>query len=455
MKILLINQYFWPDVASTSQVLTDLAHHLTAAGHEVHALCSQGQYDPANAPADDPRRAKSRANTDGHASTLPRYEVRQGIHIHRLAATSFGKKHVAGRVLDYLSFHAAIGLRTLLTGWRYDVVITLTTPPLVGLYGSPLTLFSRTKHVAWCMDLHPDCEFELGMMSRRAPLPRLLDFLNGLHFRLADATVALGPYMKQRIVDKGVAPSKVHTIPVWGLDNTSPDDSGDRHDDFPATNPLARELGLEGKFVVMYAGNAGLAHTFDSVCHAAAELARDERIVFLFVGGGRRVQQITRYAQEHALSNIRVMGYFPRHMLRHSLALGDVHLTTLRPNMAGVAVPSKLYGVMAASRPSIFVGPLASESADAIRDANAGIVVAVDDAPGLVHAIRTLADDATLRATMGQAARRAYEQHYNAKVCCDQLLTLLESLSPGTPTARTLPQPVTPPVTKPKLPRAA
>lgn len=453
MKVLLINQYFWPDVASTSQVLTDLAHHLTAAGHEVHALCSQGQYDPANAPADDPRRA----SLEGHASSLPRYEVRQGIHIHRLAATNFGKKHVIGRVLDYLSFHAAIGLRTLLTGWRYDVVITLTTPPLVGLYGSPLTLFSRTKHVAWCMDLHPDCEFELGMMNRRSPLPRLLDFLNGLHFRLADATVALGPYMKQRIVDKGVAPSKVHTIPVWGLDNTSPDDNagGDRHVDSATTNPLARELSLEGKFVVMYAGNAGLAHTFDSVCHAAAELARDPRIVFLFVGGGRRVQQITRYAQEHALPNIRVMGYFPRHMLHHSLALGDVHLTTLRPNMAGVAVPSKLYGVMAASRPSIFVGPLASESADAIRDAGAGLVVAVDDAPALVHAIRTLADNPTLRATMGQAARRAYEQHYNAKVCCDQWLSLLQSLSTKTPSIRATPEPLTSPTTKPKLPRAA
>lgn len=405
MKILFINQYYWPDYAATSQMLADLAEHLAAAGHEVTVLCSRGKYDDGS----------------GMVRPLPRRETHHGVHIRRLAATGFGKRGTLGRVFDYASFHLLIGLNTLLTAGRHDLIVTLTTPPLVGVYATLVKALRRRRHVCWVMDLHPDCEFELGLFKRTSLLPRLLDALNGLHFRKADACVVLGRSMASRLEAKGVAPERLHEIPVWG------------HDLRPAPGidgPLRRQLGLEGRCVVMYSGNAGLAHTFDAICEAARQLAGDERFVFLFVGGGRRLEEVRAFQQQHALANVRIMPYFPREQLEQSLALGDVHLVSLRPGMAGVAVPSKLYGIMAAGRPAVFVGPEDSETADAIRRAQCGKVIAPDDAAGLVAALRELADDPAGRERLGQRGRTAFEQWYSPSVCCEQWRALLDRVVP-------------------------
>ncbi len=403
MRLLFVNQYYWPDLAATSQMLTDLCEHLATQGHDVHVLCSTGHYD--------------------HGSRTPdpalRNETRAGVHIHRVTTTGFGKRSMVGRMIDYLSFHLLIGLRTLFTGFRYDAIVTLTTPPLIGVYATlvrELTM-GRTRHVCWVMDLHPDVEFELGVFNRTSLLPRLLDFLNAMHLRRADHCVVLGPHMGERLVRKQVALDRISHIPVWG------------HELKPVDEPLPFEEQLQGKFVVMYSGNVGLAHTFDAICEAAHVLRDDDRFTFLFVGGGRRMQDIQAFQAEHDLANILITGYVPREMLGRSLQLGDVHLISLRDGMAGAVVPSKLYGIMAAARPVIFVDPETCETADEIRDANCGLAVATDGSRAMVDFLRKLAADPDLAAALGQNARRAFEQHFEPKSCCEQWRPLLESLA--------------------------
>src|SRR5690606_28079998 len=297
MKLLFINQYYWPDTAATAQVLADLCERLARAGHDVHVFCSRGQYQPGS----------------GRSGNLPRSETHNGVQIHRIAATGFAKRGRFGRLLDYLSFHALIGLKTLTAGWRYDTIVTLTTPPLVGIYATPIALLSRTRHVCWVMDLHPDLEFDLGLFSRFNPAARLALWLNNVHLRRADACVVLGPHMKRRLLDKRVPAGRLHEIAMWGLD--LPPDS--------PPSPLRDQLGLAGKIVVMYSGNAGVIHTFDDICAAMRELDSDGRIAFVFVGGGRRMDQIKAFAQEHALRNTHFVNYVPRDELAGTLRLGD------------------------------------------------------------------------------------------------------------------------------------
>ncbi|HCD31931.1 MAG TPA: glycosyltransferase WbuB, partial [Phycisphaerales bacterium] len=346
MKLLFINQYYWPDMAATSQMMTDLCPRLVRAGHEVHVLCSLGQYD------------------DGTGNPAPKYEVQDGVHIHRVKASGFGKKSMLGRILDYLSFHLIVGLHILLTGWKYGAIITLTTPPLIGVYATIVKWITGTRHVCWVMDLHPDCEFELGVFKRTAILPRFFDFLNGMHFRHADRNVVLGSCMADRLRDKGVKQNRLIEIPVWGHELQEADPS-----------ELRKELGLTDKTVIMYSGNAGLIHTFDALCQAAVQLRDDDQYVFLFVGGGKRIDEIKAFAEKEKLSNIIVRGYFPREQLAQSLRLADVHLITLRDGMQGVAVPCKLYGIMAASKPCLFIGPEHCETADAIGKHQAGVTL--------------------------------------------------------------------------------
>jgi len=409
MKILFVNQFYWPDMAATAQQMTDLCEYLAERGHEVRVVCSRGQYD------------------DGSGRSTPKRETRRGVRIHRLRAPSFGKKSNLGRVIDYAGFHLLVGLWLLVFGWRYRAIVTLTTPPLIGIY--PLLLkwlsFDKVRQVSWVMDLHPDLEFDLGLWSRKHPLYATFYWLNNLHFRHVTATVALGESMAKRIRAKRVKPERLHVISVWNrADEVKPMP--------PGSSPLLAEHGLAGKFVVMYSGNAGIIHDFDAVCEAMKRLSQDQRVHFLFVGAGLRLKEVKQYVDDQGLQNFTQLPYFPREQLDASLAMGDVHLVTLRAGMSGVAVPSKTYGIMAAARAVVYVGPDDSDTAHHIEAGACGYVIQLNDVDTLVATIRDLADNPAHAAQLGQSGRDYFFKHHEMSVCCGQWAELLESLD-GSP----------------------
>ena len=297
----------------------------------------------------------------------PAYEVHEGVHIHRVPATSLGRRGTWARMTDYLSFYAGALVKAMLLP-RYDAVVTLTTPPVIGLIGTVLKRFKKTRHVYWSMDLHPDASLALGRMSPKSLLGRSMSWLSGFVYRHADQVVVLGPYMADRIALKGVPSERIATIPVWSQ----------RDEIYPTprdANPMRKALGLEGAFVAMYSGNLGLAHSFDEFIEAARRLRDRPNIVFLFVGGGPRLEEVKAARDREGLENIRLLDYVPRAQLQASLAMADVHLISMRPEMTGIVVPGKLYGAMAAGRPAVFVGPEHCEPADTIRDAGCGITI--------------------------------------------------------------------------------
>jgi prevent-host-death family protein len=230
-SLLFVNQHYAPDLASTAQHLTDLAEHLAADGFEVHVLCSRDHY------------------LSGEMD-VPAEETRNGVHVHRVRTTAFGREATLGRIADYASFFLQV-LGRLLTGRRYDAVVSLTTPPLLPVAMAVARLLRGQSYGIWSMDLHPEAETAVGMIDGEGPLGRLLYALTDWSYRRAAFTVDLGPYMKQRIRRKGVPDERLHTIPVWNK----------KEEVFPISddeNPLVEEVGIQDKFVVMYSGNAGL-----------------------------------------------------------------------------------------------------------------------------------------------------------------------------------------------------
>jgi glycosyltransferase involved in cell wall biosynthesis len=398
-RILFINQYYWPDHASTAQHLTDLAEFLAAEGYECHVLASQGRYKP------DERKPS-------------RYEIHEGVHIHRVRATSLGRKGTWSRMTDYLSFYVG-ALAKAIRLPAFDLVVTLTTPPIIGLIGTILRRQRGSRHIYWSMDLHPDASIALGRMSARSGFGGLMNALSVSVYRNADRVVALGPYMADRIALKQVAPEKINTIPVWSR----------RDEIYPLPrerNPLRKSLGLEGSFVAMYSGNLGLAHSFDEFLDAARALRDRPDIVFVFVGDGPRKREVQAARDSEGLSNIRLLEPFPRNLLHASLSMADVHLISMRAAMNGIVVPGKLYGAMAAGRPVLFVGPDHCESADTIKSAGCGLTFPSGDAKALVAAIELLASDPSLARQMGERARSALLAHHERKLCCTQWHDLIE-----------------------------
>lgn len=405
MRILFVNQYYWPDVAATAQQLTDLAEFLAERGHGVHVLCSAASYEDS-------------------AARRPPSETRCGVRIHRLRALGGRKKSVALRLLDYMSFHALCGVWMLSRGRRFDAIVTLTEPPLVGLYATFVRAMTRgrVRHVSWSMDLYTDCLFALGVLKERGLPGRLVEWLNRLEMRRADAVVVLGECMRRRLLAKGTAPDRVRVIGVWNrADQLTP--SARRE------GGLRSRHGLNGKFVVMYSGNAGRAHSFDAVCAAMDALKDDARIRFLFVGAGKGGDGVAAFARERGLANFVQLPYFPREQLNESLAMGDVHLVTMKDSMAGVVVPCKLYGIMAVGRPTVFVGPSSSTVATEVLGADAGVVVATDRADLLVAELRRLASDAPECERLGRNGRRFFLEEHEQRECCVRWADLLEGLA--------------------------
>ncbi|WZO99257.1 glycosyltransferase family 4 protein [Isosphaeraceae bacterium EP7] len=408
-RLLFINQYYWPDHASTAQHLTDLAEHLAAQGHDCHVLCSQGGYKPG-----EPR--------------SPRSETHNGVHIHRVPATALGRKSTLTRMLDYLSFYLRAAFAAIMLP-RFDAVVTLTTPPILGLIGTILRRLKGSRHVFWSMDLHPDASIALGRMSIRNPVVAGLAWLSNAVYRQADKVVVLGPYMADLIRAKRVRDDRIAQIPVWSRKDEIYPIPREGH-------ALRRELGFEGKFVAMYSGNLGLAHTFDDFLEAARRLRDRDDIVFLFVGGGPRLAEVVEAKEREGLDNVRLMGYFPRGRLHESLTVADVHLISMRREMTGIVVPGKLYGAMASGRPTIFVGPEHCESADTIRRSHCGLTVRLGDTDALTAGLIRLAENPEEAASQGQSGRAAFLDWHEKDACCTRWEQLIGNLVPVVAGAR-------------------
>jgi glycosyltransferase involved in cell wall biosynthesis len=257
-------------------------------------------------------------------------------------------------------------------------------------------------------------------MKSGHPLARGLGWLSNLVYRQADRVVVLGPYMEDRVLIKGVRPERVATIPVWSRrDQVYPVE--------PDFNPLRKSLGLDRTFVAMYSGNLGLSHSFDEFLEAARRLRDRDDMTFVFVGAGPRAHEVRSARERESLTNVRLLDYVPREELHLSLSAADVHLLSMRPQMTGIVVPSKLYGIMAAGRPALFVGPAHCESADTIRRAGCGFTVAPGDTEGVVRALTTLAGDRDLGHQMGQKGRIHFLALHERNLCCYQWRELLRN----------------------------
>ena len=367
MRVLLINQVFYPDVAATAQHGHDLARDLVRHGHEVSAIASRSLYGD-------------------KGSVLPSRETVDGIEIHRVGRSFFGKVGIAGRFADFLLFYVAALFKALVLP-RHDVVVCFTTPPFIAVVGRVLRLVKRTRFVYWVMDLYPDVAIAAGLMKQRSLAARILERINRGCLRKADAVVVLGRCMRDRVLAKGVDPSRVELIGVWS-------DHSEIDPESSTANSYREEWGIDDRCLVMYSGNFGIGHEVDTFLEAARRLRDDDTIRFAFVGGGKRKSDVEAYVARHDLGKTCILApYQPRERLGDLLTAADVHLATMLPGWSGVMVPSKLFGVLAAARPVLFIGPEESEVSQIVDELDCGSTIVPGDTDELVARISDLARD--------------------------------------------------------------
>jgi len=395
-RLLVFNQYYWPGIEATAQLLTELCEAL-AAEAEVKVVTGV---------------------LHGHEDE-PRRLVHNGVEIVRVPSTSFERSKIPARASNYLTYlsNALIyGLR----GERPDIVLCMTDPPVVAdvallvarRYGAPLVVISQ--------DVFP----EIAVQLKRLENPFLMGVLRALvsvYLRRADRIVAIGETMRRRLEAKGAPPERVHVIPNW-VDTK-------RLQPLGKDTQWAREWGFDERFVVMHSGNVGHAQDLDSLVRAATFLRDLDNLVITIIGTGARHAELVALAERLEVEQVNFFYYQNRAVLPESLSAADVHVVGLAHGLAGYVVPSRLYGILAVGRPVIAAADPESETAQVVARVGCGIVVRPGRPELLARAIRDAHDGAYDLEEMGARGREWVEREADRSVAMRRYRDLLMELA--------------------------
>jgi colanic acid biosynthesis glycosyl transferase WcaI len=235
--------------------------------------------------------------------------------------------------------------------------------------------------------------------------------------------VVVGERMAETVDKRGIAAERIRVIPNWC-------DDEEIRPIAPLDNPLRHEWGLRDHFVVGYSGNLGRGHEFDTVLAAAERLRSDQRLCFLFIGGGSKFAALGHSVRERRLDHLfRFLPYQERNVLKLSLGVPDVHLISLRPELEGLIVPSKLYGIAAAGRPIVAVTAQDGEVAGLVRRHDCGVVIEPGAGELLADTLRSIRADPDRVVQMGGNARAMLDAHFTRRHGFERWRSLVEDIT--------------------------
>jgi len=375
-RVVFLNRFYWPDEPATAQLLTDLAEAIAAQGREVvvHTSMPRGGGVPAD-------------------------ERRHGVEVHRVRSTKLGNRNVLFQACDFATYALAALWRVATRLRRGDTLVILTDPPLLAIPAVVLARWRGAKIIHWIQDIHPEAAMLLTGRNEFGWLRPLRDHA----WRVADACVALGNDMAAAPRAAGVPPEKLHLVPNWAPAGIAVAGSGE-------AARLRAEWGLAGKFVVAYFGNLGRVHDLQPVLDVADQLRDDDVFRFVFVGPGAQRAALEAEARARGLAHVRFFPAQPRERRTEILALGDIHLVTLREGGERVVYPSKVYSICAAGRPVLFIGPRASDIRRLVEEHALGLAFSRGETAAIADALRALRASPDRLAAFGAAGRAFHER---------------------------------------------
>jgi colanic acid biosynthesis glycosyl transferase WcaI len=383
MNIVLLNLFFWPETVATSQILTEVVRSL-GEEHEVTVICGRGG-------------AKPSGSEEG---SEPNVEI---LRIHN---SGFGHSTLV-RVASYITYLAGVIWHCCLLG-RPDCIVTLTTPPVLSVIGGIFARLRGARHVIWEMDVYPDIATDIGYFKKGGITERISGAVLDWSRRRANVIIALGEEMKALLVARGIPEAKIHVAENWanGLEIV------------PLPFP-------DGPLTVCYSGNLGLAHEVATIAAVVDRLANDARFRFIFAGGGPRRAQLESFCEERRIENVEFRSFCANAELGQSLAEGHVGLVTQISQTLGSVVPSKIYGIMAAGRPLLYIGPDKATPAQHIRHFGCGWRIEPGDADGAIRLLSRLHLNRQLLLNAGALGREAFVQNFDRPIGVGRILSII------------------------------
>jgi len=408
MHILLLSTYFAPDIASTGQLMAQLAVELEALGHQVTVLTGMPHYGTGRIPPPYHGKLYMRENWNG-------IDVRR-VYLY----PAHQKSNLFQRWLNYTTFN-------LLSAWvgafgdlpRCDVILTSSPPLTNGLVASWLSRWKRVPFVYGVQDVYPDVAIRLGVLKNRV-LIAFFEALERFVYRRASAVSVISETFRRNLEAKGVPPDKIAVIPNFA----------DTHlvTPLPRHNPFSARNELDDAYVVLFAGNVGLSHGLESILEAARLLASQKDILFLIVGDGAAKPRLQALASKARLPNVRFLPFQPQADVPWLYASSDVCLVPLRRGFTENSAPSKLYTILAAARPVIAAVDPGSDTWTFIQETDCGLLLPPESPAELAAAVQELRDTPELGREMGSRGRDRILAEATAAVAAGRYCALLEQV---------------------------
>lgn len=401
-NLLIYAHYYYPDVASTGQILTELAEGLNDTFHTT-VICTVPSYT-------------------GKISQYYRkhkyyYENINGVDVLRIRVPEFRKSFALSRIFNILSYFFSAVFATFRVEHQ-DYIFTISQPPILGgMLGVIGKHIKKAKLIYNIQDFNPEQVMAVDFTHNKLVLSIMM-LLDKYSCQQANKVIIVGRDMIetlqkrfQKMVPYAYINNWINEKEIYPL----PEDNA-------RVLKFKRKYGLENKFVIMYSGNIGLYYDLLNILKTIEKFKKTEDVIFAFIGEGSVLEELRTYKEAHHLSNVVFIPYQPKSELIYSLNAGDVHFVVNAKGIKGVSVPSKLYGVMAVGKPVLGIMEEGAEARLIVEEAKCGMSVKPGDYSAIEDLIRKyigLRDSRELK-NMGEMGRKFLTEHLTKEVSIDK-----------------------------------
>lgn len=386
-RLWVVTELYYPEETSTGYYMTRIAEGL-AEDADVKALCGQPNYS-------------------SRGTRASKREIRNGVEIFRVAGTTLDKNVILFRLINMITLSISTFARAVVSFRARDSVLVVTTPPSLPFVVALAALARGAHYTLLIHDNYPEILFAVGKSSPNSTLATVLNFCNRWLYKQASRIIAVGRDMRVMLEEKTVGLStSIAVIQNWAeLETVHPEPRAD--------NELLKELGLEDKFVFLYAGNMGHPNDLDTIVRTAKLLANEEQFHFIFLGSGVKEPHLRNEAALSDLTNITILPPKPRAEQVVFLNACDIALVSLVPKMWGVSMPSRTYNILAAGKPILALTEPDSELAIVIDEDKVGWHLPPGDADAMAGCIRRIHHERDGLTAVGVRARKAALDKYS------------------------------------------
>ena len=391
MRLTILTQNYLPEPDPKMHVL---AKGLVSRGHQVKVITGfpnypQGRIYP------------------GYRQKLWLKEVMDEVEVVRLPLYPDHSRSAVKRSAHYMSFALSAAILGPFFAMPADVVFVYHPPSTLAIPALVMKVLGRAPLVYEIQDMWPETLAATGI-TRSSLVTKGVDWLCRLAYRQSTAITIISPGFKRNLMAKGVPSEKIHVMMNWGYEGEFELASPDKE--------LARELRMEGRFNVVYAGNMGPAQGLGNVLDAAALLSDLPDVQFVLLGDGVELPELQEKAKTLRLSNMRFIPRLPMEKMPSIYPLAQVMLIHLTNDpLFEITIPGKTQSYLASGRPLLV--SVKGDAADLVLEAGAGIASQPSNPESLADAVRQLYNmPESRREAMGSAGREFYESNLTPEV---------------------------------------